>query len=235
LQKEIRELDPVLMKQAVETLGFFRTISVLDGSGARALDTVAAELVLPDEDVSHELAQRYFPKAKVLFDQIFLRWDKHNAQKEKESVPDKKITRDEFARRLMAALGEEAARSSDIWRHVAAAVVKDGEVVLIRHNEHQPSQHSPYVHGDPRSNFHRGDRMELSTALHAEAGLVAEAARKGIPLEGADMYVTVYPCPVCARLVAFSGVKNLYVGGGNPVLDAEDVLKNKGVTIAFVE
>ena len=235
LAKEIRQLDAGSMKKAIEALGIFEKVSILDIEGARALNDSAREVILPDEDVSRELAEKYFPKAKMSFDPIFLRWDKHNANKEREAVPDARISKEEFDRKMMTALEKEAAKSSDNWRHVAAAVVKDGKVVLMRHNTHLPSPHSPYAHGDPRSNYHRGDHMELSTALHAEAGLIAEAAQKGIKLEGADMYVTVYPCPPCAKLVAFSGVKNLYVAGGNPILDAEDVLKSRGVNIIFVE
>jgi len=77
--------------------------------------------------------------------------------------------------------------------------------------------------------------MELATGFHAEVSLIAEAARRGIPLEGADMYVTVFPCPPCSKVVAHSGIKNLYVGGGNSILDAQEVMRAAGVNIIFVE
>jgi dCMP deaminase len=234
LAKEIRQLSPALMQQAIDALGIFEHVSILDIETARALNTPEREVILPDEDVSREVAEKYFPKAQKTFDPIFLRWDKHNATKERESVPDARVSKEEFDTKMMAMLEREAGKSSDNWRHVAAAIVKDGQAVLTRHNTHLPSPHSPYAHGDPRGNYHRGDHMELSTALHAEAGLIADAAREGIKLEGADMYVTVYPCPPCAKLVAFSGIKNLYVAGGNPILDAEEVMKSKGVNIIFV-
>ena len=49
------------------------------------------------------------------------------------------------------------------------------------------------------------------------------------------MYVTTFPCPTCAKLIAYSGIKKLYAGGGYAVLDGELVLKAKGVKIIFVE
>ena len=49
------------------------------------------------------------------------------------------------------------------------------------------------------------------------------------------MYVTVFPCPPCAKLIAYSGIKRLYCGGGYAVLDGEEVLKSNGVEIYFVE
>ncbi len=235
LGKEIRQLEPALMQKAIEALGIFERVEVLDVAGACALDKKEKEVVLPDEDVSREVAERYFPNATKTFDPIFLRWDKHNAQKEKEVMPDRRITHDEFHRSVIKEADEQAEKSSDIWRHVGAAIVKNGKVMLHAYNKHALSPHSSWVDGDPRGNWGRGEQMELATFLHAEAGIVAEAAKRGIALEGADMYVTVFPCPPCAKLVAYSGVKHLYCGGGNAILDAEEVLKSKGVEIIFVE
>ena len=73
--------------------------------------------------------------------------------------------------------------------------------------------------------------MELSTALHAEAGLIVEAAKKGISLEGATLYVTTFPCPNCAKLVAASGIKKLIYQDGYSVLDGEELLRSAGLII----
>jgi dCMP deaminase len=235
LRKEIRELDPVLMQKSIEALGIFEKVEVLTKVKAKKLNSAQTHVSLPDEDISRELAQKYFPKAKITFEPIFLRWDKHNASKEKQVMADRHITRGTFHRRILKQAEKEAEKSSDIWRHVGGAIVKRGRVILIAHNRHLPSAHSPYVHGDPRSNWSRGINMELATGFHAEASLIAEAARQGIALAGADMYVTVFPCPPCSKIIAYSGIKNLYVGGGNSILDAEQVMKARGIKIIFVE
>ena len=103
------------------------------------------------------------------------------------------------------------------------------------HNHAVPSEMMPYVEGDPRSDFSKGVNIELSTSFHCEAQLIAEAARKGVSLEDAELYVTTFPCPVCARLVAYSGIKKLYYADGYGVLDGERVLKSQGVEIIFVD
>jgi len=149
-------------------------------------------------------------------------------------MSDEQITREEFHQRMMKHAGEEANKSSDIWRHVGAAIVSKGEIIRM-FNQHLPSPHTPYVNGDPRNNFHKGDHIEMSSAIHAEAAMISEAARTGTKLEGADMYVTTFPCPPCAKLIARSGIKNLYYGEGYGVLDGEEVLKAAGVKIIFVE
>ena len=235
LAKEIRQLDPALMRRAIESLGIFQQVCILDIAQAQLFNAPECEVVLPDEDVSREIAEKYFPLARATFDPIFLRWDKHNALREKPVVPEERITREQFHRDVLTQAAVEAERSSDIWRHVGAAIVKEGSVVLCGHNAHMPSEHSPYVNGDPRNNFHRGEHIELSTALHAEAGLIAEAARRGLSLDGADLYVTVFPCPPCAKLIAHAGIKTLYCTGGYATLDGEDILKSRGVKIMFVE
>jgi dCMP deaminase len=235
LTKEIRELSPELMKRAIEALGIFESVSILDEATAESFDSPDREIVLPNEDVSREVARDLFPLAKTTFDSIFLRWDKHNALTERPVVPEESIARGELHTRLLRLAEEESKKSSDMWRHVGALIARDGEALSVTYNKHVPSEHTPYVNGDPRSNFSKGQFIELSSAMHAEAALIAEAAKQGTSLEGADMYVTVFPCPPCAKLVAFSGIKNLYCGGGYGVLDGEVVLKSKGVAIYFVE
>ena len=69
----------------------------------------------------------------------------------------------------------------------------------------------------------------------AEAGMIAEAAKKGVSLEGTEMYVTDFPCPVCAKQIAYSGVKKLYYTKGYSVLDGERILKDNGVRIIQVK
>jgi dCMP deaminase len=216
LAKEIRQLDPELMKKVIESLGIFESVTILTVANVKKLNDSSGQLILPNEDISRSIAEKYFINANVEFDTIFLRWDKHNSIAEKPIV-------------------SEAEKSSDNWRHVGGIIVKDGKILLSAHNTHVPSEHMPYVNGDPRSNFHKGNNIEISTAIHAEAYLIAQAAHEGISLEGADMYVTVFPCPPCAKLIAYSGIKNLYCGGGYAVLDGESILVAKGVKIFFVE
>lgn len=235
IQKEIRALDPALMQEAIKALALFTRVEVLDTASAQALNDEHNEIALPDEEISRAIAARHFPNARTSYDPIFLRWDKHNALKERPVVPEEQLTRDEFHRRILAGAEREAAKSSDIWRRVGAAIVRDGEVILMAHNAHMPSEHAPFVNGDPRSAFSRGDHIEFASSLHAEAGVIAEAARRGVALEGADMYATVFPCPPCAKLIAHAGIQNLYCGGGYAVLDGQEVLKSRGVKIFFVE
>jgi len=45
--------------------------------------------------------------------------------------------------------------------------------------------------------------------VHAEANAIVQAARNGVRLEAADIYVTASPCWNCFKLIANSGLKRI--------------------------
>jgi dCMP deaminase len=235
LAKEIRQLDPKLIKKGIESWKLFENVFILDKKTLDKIIKKKPAIIIPKEDVMLDLWQKYFPKNEVFLDPIFLRWDKHNTVTENTVNPDVKISSEEFDKKMIALADEESEKSSDWWRRIGSIVVKDGKIILKMHNHHLPSDHAPYANGDPRNNFHKGIHFELSTSIHSEAALIAEAAKKGISLEGADIYLTTFPCPPCAKLIACSGIKKMYYKVGYGMLDGESVLKQFGVEIIQVE
>jgi dCMP deaminase len=235
LAKEIRALNPELMKKSLEALGFNLRIEILTKARITEIASFLGEIIMPDDDISHNFVEKYLADKKVTFDNIFLRWDRRNSVRENKIANDQVITSDEFSKKMMRVAEGEAEKSSDWWRHVGSVIVKDGKAILIGHNHHVPSEHIPYADGDPRNAFHKGECLELSTAIHAEASLIAEAARQGLSLEGAEIYVTAFPCPPCAKLIAYSGIKKIYYKEGYGVLDGEGIMKTKGIEIFFVQ
>ena len=82
--------------------------------------------------------------------------------------------------------------------------------------------------------FKRGLNIELTTDQHAESVVISEAAKKGIALLGADLYISTFPCPPCAKIVAAAGIKRCYFLSGYSMLDGERILKDSGVEIIQV-
>lgn len=235
LGKEIRALAP---EQAARYLaGAGRAgVRVVEPADLPAAVT-AATLVVPDEDVLRALVDRHRlgQTRQVVVERTFLRWDRGWAEAGRPAGYDGTVTADELAVRLLGAAAAEGDRSSDWWRQVGAVAARDGEILLAAHNRHQPTEYAPYLDGDPRNNYRRGTRIELSTALHAEAAVVAAAARDGLPLAGADLYVSTFPCPGCARLVAAAGFRRCFFAGPYSVLDGEAVLRAAGVELVWVD
>lgn len=125
----------------------------------------------------------------------------------------------------------EGQKSSDWWRQVGAVAVRGQKILLQTHNTHLPHPDQPYREGDMRAQFHKGDHLEASTAIHAEALLIARAAATGLSLAGADLYLTDFPCPTCAKLVAAAQFRRIFYLRGYAVLDGQRVLDAAGVEI----
>jgi dCMP deaminase len=231
LAKDIRRLDPALVAESIAAWGLCSEVAVLDAPGALELAAASPTITLPDEDVSHRIVERFFPRCEVLYDSVFLRWDKTRSVRLLTPRPSRTLPFDDAIGELAQAAEEAAARSVDWWRQVGAAIqLPDGRTAAAT-NEHNPHRLSAYAVGDPRANFHKGVHLEISTATHAEARLIADAARTGTPTEGAVVYVTDFPCPPCAKLIAAAGVSRLYFRTGYAVADGQDVLDAAGVEV----
>ena len=53
------------------------------------------------------------------------------------------------------------------------------------------------------------DNHEQAT-VHAEQNAITDCAKRGVSCEGSIAYVTHYPCIICFRLLAASGIKKIY-------------------------
>ena len=236
LAKDIRALPPARAAAYLRLAAPRATIRVIeppDLPGALTGDY----LVMPDEEITRDLARRLGlgEGRPVTFDRTFLRWDREWAAARAPAAFDGEISAAELPRQLIGAAEAAAQRSSDWWRQVGAVAARGGELIGCAWNQHRPSEYAPYLNGDPRDGFERGVRADLSTAIHAEAALIARAARDGTSLAGADLYTTTFPCPACARLVAEAGFGRCYFAGQYSVLDGEQVLRAAGVRLIWVD
>ena len=231
LATDVRALDADLVAAAVRAWGICSEVTVLTPEAASALAARRPRIVLPDEDVSHQVVERFFASCDVRYDTVFLRWDKTRTVQLLRPRPQRVVALDDAVADIRGAAETAALESVDWWRQVGAAMRLAGGEVWASTNRHEPHPLSPYAVGDPRSNLSKGVGYELSTATHAEAQLIARAAREGRSTEGAVLYVTDFPCPPCAKLIAAAGVVRLYVRTGYAVLDGEQVLEAAGVEV----
>lgn len=234
LKREIRAINPVLMKKIIQSLNLFKAVEIFDKKSILAAQKNPLKIITVNESVSLSVAEKYFSNFSVKFDSMFLRWDEKSVKSAKP-VNYNRESADVFDRKMMALANREAQKSSDWWYHVGAVAVKDGKVLLSAYNHHVPSEFMPYVNGDPRDFIEAGTLTHFATALHAEQTILIEAARKGVSLDGTDIYTTVFPCPFCAKLVAYSGIKRCFFSSGHVSLDGEKILKKKKVELIFVK
>ena len=62
-------------------------------------------------------------------------------------------------------------------------------------------------------NVPSGERHELCRGVHAEQNAIIQAAVFGVGIGGATIYVTNYPCSVCAKLMLNAGISEVVYDG----------------------
>ncbi|QEX19775.1 deoxycytidylate deaminase [Hypericibacter terrae] len=53
------------------------------------------------------------------------------------------------------------------------------------------------------------DILEFGRVVHAEMHALSTAARNGIPVKGATLFTTTFPCHICARHIVAAGIKRV--------------------------
>jgi dCMP deaminase len=234
LRKDLRQLSVEEAVSAVKGLGRFAKVELYREELLSELDVASNQIILPDEDISRIVGAK-FKEAEVIYYGVFLRWDRRSLDHIDKVDPDQEAAATDIKHvdRMNEAL-QIAEISTDIWRRVGAVLVLGDKITDKASNTGESSSFSPWFEGDPRNAFNRGVGIEMSVFTHAEALLIARAAKYGVSLKGASIYVSDFPCPACAKLVAHSGITKLYYKNGYAVLDGKRVLEDHGVSIQRV-
>ena len=235
LRKNLPALPPNEVRDAITAMRWTRNVYLADKELLKKIRNRSWTVVMPHEDVMISLAEQYLKGCEIIFDNFFLRWDKERTLAKQDVVPDVTLSNSLFDEEIMFSLDSIKEYSSDFWRQVSAMLVFERRVLKFAYNTQVPDKESPYFYGDPRFNFSRGVHIELSTAEHAEAKVIALCAKEGIALYGTSLYVTTFPCPPCAKLIATAGISRLYFREGYSMLDAENILKIAGVELIQVK
>jgi dCMP deaminase len=78
---------------------------------------------------------------------------------------------------------------------------------------------SPYCHRRALQ-VPDADKYNFCRASHAEANAIAQAARHGVAIKGASLYVTLEPCYVCIKLLATAQIDKVFFELGYDSKDA---------------
>jgi len=115
---------------------------------------------------------------------------------------EERITRHQMFQQITETVAE---RSTCERAKVGAIAVKDNRVIAMGYGGAPAGvRHCTEVGCalDPEGGCVR--------TVHAEQNVIAFAAKQGISLEGADLYVTLAPCFSCAKLLINAGIKTIY-------------------------
>lgn len=144
---------------------------------------------------------------------------------------DKRPSWDEFWFNIAEVV---SARSTCLRRSVGAVIVKDNWLLSVGYNG--APAHSPHCE-DLGSCIRQelkvasGERHEICRAVHAEQNAIIQAAKHGVNIDGAKMYVTVSPCNICAKMIANVGIVEVIYKGQYPDEMSQKVFEETSVKV----
>jgi len=103
---------------------------------------------------------------------------------------------------------EIASASKCVSKQVGAVIVKNGRILSTGYNGTPPgyANCSDYWDGKYTKDHHEWSK---TYEIHAEMNAIIWAAREGISIDGATIYVTLEPCSDCSKNLIASGIKRI--------------------------
>jgi dCMP deaminase len=99
-----------------------------------------------------------------------------------------------------------ASRGTCDRKKVGAVIVRDKTILSTGYNGS--------IRGMPHCDDvgHMMENDHCVATIHAEANALVQAARHGVRVEGASIFVTASPCWSCFKLITNAGIKEIYYG-----------------------
>jgi len=101
---------------------------------------------------------------------------------------------------------EVATRSTCDRKNVGAVIVREKSILSTGYNGS--------LRGLPHCEEvgHEMENGHCVRTIHAEANAIIQAARNGVQIEDAEIFVTASPCYNCFKMIANAGIKKIYFG-----------------------
>lgn len=99
-----------------------------------------------------------------------------------------------------------ATRSTCDRKHIGAVIVRDRNILSTGYNGS--------IRGLPHCDDvdHMMENDHCVRTVHAESNAIAQAAKNGVSLNGAEIYITASPCWTCFKLLANAGIMKIHFG-----------------------
>ena len=132
-----------------------------------------------------------------------------------------------------------AERATCLRREVGALLVLDRQILATGYNGAPMGLPHCSETGCLRDQLGvpSGERHELCRGLHAEMNAFLQAARHGIRIDRATLYITNHPCALCSKMAINAGVKRIVIASAYPDELASKMLGEANVEVcrlAFV-
>jgi dCMP deaminase len=119
-------------------------------------------------------------------------------------------------------------------RKMCALIVKDKRILTTGYNGAPAGVKSCVERGRCLRrdlNIPSGTRAEMCYALHAEQNAIIQAAKLGVCVDGATMYVTHQPCVICSKLIVNAGIRRVVYQHPYPDEFSHAIFREAGVLL----
>jgi dCMP deaminase len=132
---------------------------------------------------------------------------------------------------------ELASASKCVSKQVGAVIVKDGRILSTGYNGTPAGYTNCCEHwnGEYTKEHHEWSK---TYEIHAEMNAIIWAAREGISIKGATIYVTLEPCSDCSKNIIASGIKRIVYDKSYEHTNSDVVtnfIKENGVVIEKID
>lgn len=151
----------------------------------------------------------------------------------KFSVPEA-VTNFEYDDQYFMDLAEKISTHSNCRRQVGALITRNNKVLVTGYNSAPFGLSSCNELGGcmrQRDQIPSGTRQEYCRAVHAEQNAIVEAAVEGISIKGGTLYVTTYPCSICARMIINCKLKRIVYKGDYQDENSHRMLRESGILV----
>ena len=124
---------------------------------------------------------------------------------------------------------EVATRSTCDRKHVGAVIVRDKNILATGYN----GSIRGLGHCDEEG--HMLEDGHCVRTIHAEANAIIQAAKNGVRIEGASIYVTASPCWGCFKMIANAGLTRIVYGAFYRDQRIFDFAQKLGIELLKVE
>ena len=123
---------------------------------------------------------------------------------------------------------EVASRSTCDRKHVGALIVRDKTILSTGYNGS--------IRGMPHCDDigHMMENNHCVATIHAETNAILQAAKNGVMIDGAEVYITASPCWPCFKMLANAGIKKIYYGEFYRDERIFDVAKRIGIELVHI-
>ena len=138
---------------------------------------------------------------------------------------------------FMTLANQVATRTTCMRRGVGAVSVKERRILATGYNGVPAGLAHCRETGCLRSQLGvpSGQRHEICRGLHAEQNAIIQAARYGINIAGASIYVNTQPCVVCAKMLINADIEEIIYQNPYPDELAMSMLEEAGIKLRVFE